>query len=156
MIDRRTSASTTCRWKCYPPPKELVEIFKFPKENEQLLSSYAIDIRQPAQEQSIHRRHCATEHALGSGRGVIGSSSHASAIHFPNRRAKRASQRLLNGQRAAVLNVRMPFEGIDFETPACVGSGGISRRQTGPEREMLQAVSELDRPYVGTELSVPK
>lgn len=33
--------------------KELVEIFKFPKENEQLLSSYAIDIRQPAQEQSI-------------------------------------------------------------------------------------------------------
>ena len=33
--------------------KDLVEIFKFPKENEQLLSSYAIDIRQPAQEQSI-------------------------------------------------------------------------------------------------------
>lgn len=56
--------------------KDLVEIFKFPEENGQLLSNYAIDIRQPAQEQSI-TGDTRNRPPVGEWTRWIGSSSHA-------------------------------------------------------------------------------
>ncbi|MCS2823709.1 DUF4099 domain-containing protein [Bacteroides ovatus] len=50
-------------------------------------------------------------------------------------------QRLLNGHESAVLDIRISFEGIDFETPACIRLVESAGGKTGPERGMLQAVS---------------
>ncbi|MCS2823708.1 hypothetical protein NXW78_22880 [Bacteroides ovatus] len=91
--------------------KELVEIFKFPKENEQLLSSYAIDIRQPAQEQSITgdtpqqtTRWGVDEVGLAAARThgrnsrIVGRNGHTTPAERPRVRSPR-HQDLLRGYR---------------------------------------------------------
>ncbi|MCS2824566.1 DUF4099 domain-containing protein [Bacteroides ovatus] len=119
--------------------KELVEIFKFPKENEQLLSSYAIDIRQPAQEQSITGD--TPQQTTRWGVDEVDWQQLARMGVTPESLGETGIQRLLNGHESAVLDIRISFEGIDFETPACIRLVESAGGKPVPERGMLQAVS---------------
>ena len=61
--------------------------------------------------------------------------------------------RLLNGHESAVLDIKTSFEGISFETPACIRLAGIIR----PGSPCSTSSAASKRPelgeYMGTELS---
>ena len=131
--------------------KDLVEIFKFPKENEQLLSSYAIDIRQPAQEQSITGD--TPQQTTRWGVDEVDWQQLARMGVTPESLGETGMQRLLNGHESAVLDIRISFEGIDFETPACIRLVESAGGKPVLNVECCKRYPELDRPYMGTELS---
>lgn len=131
--------------------KELVEIFKFPKENEQLLSSYAIDIRQPVQEQSITGD--TPQQTTRWGVDEVDWQQLARMGVTPESLGETGMQRLLNDHESAILDIRISFEGIDFETPACIRLVGSAGGKPVLNVECCKRYPELDRPYMGTELS---
>ena len=54
-------------------------------------------------------------------------------------------QRLLNGYESAVLDIRISFEGIDFETPACIRLVESAGGKPVLNVECCKRYPELDR-----------
>lgn len=134
--------------------KDLVEIFRFPEENGQMLADYRIDMKQQAQEQSqAAAPENVPQQTTRWSMDEVDWQQLARMGVTPESLGEPGVQRLLDGKESAVLDIKTSFEGIGFETPACIRLVGTPDGKPVLNVECCKRYPELDLPYMGTELS---
>lgn len=136
--------------------KELVGLFKQPESNSALLDEYRLDTEQYAQ-----NRQQAQQQSGGDG---TEQSTRWSMEQVDWRQLERMGvtpetlgdlgvKRLLNGNESAVLTLKIVFEGIEFETPACIRLAENPDGTLRNEIECCKRYPELDTPYFNVEFT---
>lgn len=137
--------------------KELVGLFTQPEDNSALLDEYRIDTQQYAQ-----NRQQAQQPADGDRPEQSPTRWSMEQVDWqqlermgvtPDTLGDLGVKRLLNGNESAVLTLKTVFEGIEFETPACIR---LAERPDGtPENriECCKRYPELDTPYFNVEFT---
>ena len=136
--------------------KELVTLFTYPDDNSDLLAEYRIDTGQYAQEQQQARQPAGENHPEQSTRWSMEQVDWQQLERMgvtPDTLGEPGVRRLLNGSESSVLTLKTVFEGMEFETPACIR---LTENPDGTLRNNIECCKrypELDTPYFNVEFS---
>ena len=106
--------------------KELAALFRTPEENKEMLGEYKLEPEQYATKQAEEQKQApaanesAPQQSTKWGMEQVDWQQLARMGITPESLGEIGTARLLNGHESAVLNLKTNFEGIKFETPACI------------------------------------
>ena len=137
--------------------KEMAALFRNPEENKEMLGEYRLEPEQYATRQAEELKQApatdesAPQQSTKWGMEQVDWQQLARMGITPESLGEIGTARLLNGHESAVLNIKTKFEGINFETPACI------RLVESPDgKPVLNIECCKQRPelgeYMGTEL----
>lgn len=137
--------------------KELATLFRNPEENKEMLGEYRLEPEQYATKQAEELKQAPATEELAPQQSTKWSMEQVDWQQLarmgitPESLGEIGTARLLNGHESAVLDIRTNFEGISFETPACI------RLVESPDgKPVLNIECCRQRPelgeYMGTEL----
>ena len=106
--------------------KEMAALFRNPEENKEMLGEYRLEPEQYATKQAEELKQApatdesAPQQSTKWGMEQVDWQQLARMGITPESLGEIGTARLLNGHESAVLDIRTNFEGISFETPACI------------------------------------
>lgn len=136
--------------------KELVGLFKQPESNAALLDEYRLDTEQFTQNRQQKQQQSdgsGTEQSTRWSMEQVDWQQLERMGVTPETLGELGVRRLLNGNESAVLTLKTVFEGIEFETPACIR---LTENPDGTLRNNIECCKrypELDTPYFNVEFT---
>lgn len=137
--------------------KELAALFRNPEENKEMLGEYRLEPEQYATKQAEELKQAsatdesAPQQSTKWGMEQVDWQQLARMGITPESLGEIGTARLLNGHESAVLDIRTNFEGISFETPACIRLVESPDGKPVLNIECCKRYPDL-KEYMGTEL----
>lgn len=135
--------------------KDMADLFRKPEENAAMIDGYRLDPEQHVQKQDLRQAPATEEPAPQQSTKwsmeQVDWQQLARMGITPESLGEIGTARLLNGHESAVLDIRTSFEGISFETPACIRLVESPDGKPVLNIECCKRYPDL-KEYMGTEL----